>query len=237
MDPTIIVLVIVGAIILLAAARFLGRTLRLVTHIVVVIIVLFAILSFITYRDFADLKKGLYENNNTFMLYDNNTLYAAVMLKPITNLSFTLESFSYFTKEELERMEQALNKKNYSELATNNYKLFIIKPELINKSYTLKLTADLNEKDIISMIMSDDPYRVVARKIVNEYNASEDALVRALESNYGSNERIKGYLFAAMLMNYYQSRDSSIIDDVRRGNMMIIPDLLSTKIIKYLPRI
>jgi energy-coupling factor transporter transmembrane protein EcfT len=237
LDPILIILILIGALILLAVARFVGRALKIIIYIMLFIIIIFAVLSFMAYNDFTQLKKGLYEHNNTFILYDNNTLYAAVTLKPITNLSFTLESFNYFTAEELEKIKDAVQKENYSYLTASNYKLFLVKPAILDHPFKLNLITEIDEKDILTMITSDKPYNVLAKKLVKTYNSSEEGIVQALEYDYGPNERIKGYLFAALLMNYYQAKNSSIIDDIRQGRLAIIPEMPSIGLLKRIPLI
>jgi hypothetical protein len=242
LDLIIIGLIIFGALILLFATRFLSKSFKIITKILLIIVLLFAILTIITYNDLSNLKKGFYEKNNMFVLYGNNTVYAAVNLKPIKNLSFTLDSFDYFSAEEMTKIEDYVNQKNYSGLQGYNtdnktVNIFIVTPELIDNPYNLKLTAELDEKEIISMIMSDNPYSIPAKKLVKEYNSTEENLIIALQENYGNDEKIKGYLFAALLMNYYQSTGSNIINDVKSGDMQIIPEMTSVKIMRQLPMI
>ena len=240
MDLIIVGLIIFGALILLFATRFLSKAFKIVTKIILIIVLLFAILTIITYNDLSNLKKGFYENNNMFILYGNNTVYAAVNLKPIKNLTFTLDSFDYYSADELNRIQEYVNQKNYSALQGNDSdnkteNIFIVTPELIDKPYKLKLTTELNETEIIEMIKSDNPYSIPAKKLVNEYNATEENLIIALRENYGNDEKVKGYLFAALLMNYYQSSGSNIINDIKSGDMQIIPEMLSVKIMRLIP--
>jgi len=240
LDLIIVGLIIFGALILLFATRFLSKAFKIVTKIILIIVLLFAILTIITYNDLSNLKKGFYENNNMFILYGNNTVYAAVNLKPIKNLTFTLDSFDYYSADELNRIQEYVNQKNYSALQGNDSdnkteNIFIVTPELIDKPYKLKLTTELNETEIIEMIKSDNPYSIPAKKLVNEYNATEENLIIALRENYGNDEKVKGYLFAALLMNYYQSSGSNIINDIKSGDMQIIPEMLSVKIMRLIP--
>jgi hypothetical protein len=248
LDLIIVGLIIFGALILLFATRFLSKSFKIITKILLIAVLLFAILTIITYNDLSTLKKGFYEKNNLFILYENSTLYSAVNLRPIKNLTFTLESFDYYSADEISKIQDYVNQKNYSALqdsddgnATNSShktkNIFIVKPGLLDKPYKLKLTAELDEKEIIEMIKSDNPYSIPAKKLVKEYNSTEEKLITALRENYGDDEKIKGYLFAALLMNYYQSASSNIINDVKNNDMQIIPEMLSIKIIRKIPMI
>lgn len=235
MDLTTIALIVIGAIILFYATKFLSATLKIVTKIILIIIVLFAILTVIIYNDLTSLKNSLYEGNSTFILYDNNKAYAAITLRPIRNLSFSLDSFGYFTKKELAMIGESIGADDYSDLSSSNKMIFLMKPEVVDKPYSLKLVANLTEKDILAMIMSDNPYLIMAEKLRGEYNTTEEKMITALIESYGEPEKMRGYLFAALLMNYFKSKDSMILDDMRDGRISLIPEMKSVKILKLMP--
>lgn len=235
MDIMFIIIIIIGAIMLFYATKFLSATLKIVTKVILIVIVLFAILTVIIYNDLMGLKDSLYEGNSTFILYENGKAYAAVTLKPIKNLSFSLDSFGYFTKKELDGMGKSISAKDYSELITTNKMIFLMKPEVIDKPYNLKLIANLTEKDILAMIMSENPYLIMAEKLRGEYNTTEEKMITALIESYGEPEKMRGFLFAALLMNYFKSKDSTVLDDMRDDRISLIPEMKSVKILKLLP--
>ncbi len=235
MELTVIGLIIVAAIILFYATKFLSATVKLAAKIALIIIVLFVILTVIIYKDLESLKDGLYEGNNTFILYDGGNAYAAVTLRPIKNLTFSLDSFRYFTDEELEDMGEIIENEEYSELIGKNRRIFLMKPEVLDKPYNLSLIVKLNEKELLGMVMSDNPYIIMGDKLGLEYNTSEEKMMTALIESYGEPEKMRGYLLAALLMNYFQSKDSKIIDDMRYERITLMPEMTSIKILKLLP--
>lgn len=235
LDLIVIALIIVGAIVLFYATKFLSATMKIVAKIALIIIVLLVILTIIIYQDLTKLKDGLYEGNNTFILYDNGKAYAAITLRPLKNLSFSLDSFGYFTEDELEDIGEAIKYDDYSDLINTNKMIFLMKPEVLDKPYNLSLIVKLNEQDILAMVMSDNPYLIMSERLREEYNTTEDKLITALIESYGEPEKMRGYLFAALLMNYFQSKDSKVVNDMRNGRIMLVPEMRSVKILKLMP--
>ncbi|MFH0870785.1 MAG: hypothetical protein V1866_07060 [archaeon] len=236
MDITLIVLIMLGVIIIYFATTFIGKALGILVKCTLLLIVLLAILIVLAKKDLDGLSTGLVESNNTFFLYEGSRLHTAITLKPAVNRTFTLESFGYFTKGELKAMEQSLNSKDYAPLLGSNYKLFILTPAAINRPFKINLGVDLNENDTLQMLRGDRPYLVVAAKLKGEYNGSSaEKIEAALRDAYGDDEKIKGYLFAAMLINYLQLKDISLIKSVKDKELVIYPESLSFKMAKYLP--
>jgi energy-coupling factor transporter transmembrane protein EcfT len=236
LDLIILALIVLGAIILFIVTRFVGKVIGLIVKIMVLIILVLAILTVIVYKDMDSLRKGFAEENNTFFLYENNKLYTAVTLRPLTNLNLSIDSFKYFTKEEISQSEGELNNKNYAALLSNNYRIFLFKPVVINKPYNLDLLIAMNEGDLLNIIMSDDPFLVFAEKTQEKYNLTAEDLKAGFKDIYGSEEKFKGYLFAALLANYFQKQEpGELVRNLKEKTIQVYPESISFKIIKYLP--
>lgn len=238
MDLNAIIIIIVGAVVVYFATRALGKGLKIVVQVLLGAIVVLALLTALTYKDMESLKKGFQEGNNTFMLYENEQLYSAIILKPMTNITLTIDSFSYFTSDEIEKSEKALNNKSYETLLNKSSRLFIFKPVIMNLPFTLSLGPDikLNEGDLLNIIMSDDPYNVLAKKLDENYDMSEKSLQKTFESFYGDKEKFKGYLFAALLSNYFMhQKPGDLVKSFKKKEITVYPETISFKIIRYLP--
>jgi hypothetical protein len=236
LDLIILALIVLGAIILFIATRFVGKVIGLIVKIMILIILVLAILTVIVYKDMDSLRKGFADENNTFFLYENSKLYAAVTLKPMTSINLSIDSFKYFTKEEINQSEGELNNKNYAVLLGNNYRIFLFKPIVINKPYTLNLLIELNEGDLLNLIMSDDPFLVLAEKTQEKYNLSAEDLKAGFKDFYETDEKFKGYLFAALLSNYFQKQSpGELTVNIKDKKIQVYPESISFKIIKYLP--
>lgn len=236
MEITVLILILLAVVIVFFATRFIGKTLKLVTQIMLIVIVVLVFLTILVYRDVNDLKTGFVDNNNTFFLYENNKLYSAITLKPLKNITLGLDSFTYFTKDELDAFEEDLIKKDYDALLSSSYRVFIIKPIVLNQPYNISLLIDLNEGDLLNILLSDDPFRVLAEKTQEKINVSADSLETGFEAIYESEEQLKGYLFAALLANYFQNqKPGDFISNIKKDRIIIYPESISFKVIKYLP--
>jgi hypothetical protein len=209
---------------------------KIVTKVLLLIIIVLVILTVLVYNDMTDLRKGFAANNNTFLLYENNQLYSAITLKPMTSINLSMDSFSFFTKEELASAEAELNNKSYDALLTNNFRVFILKPIILNKPYKINLGIELNEGDLLEIIMSDKPFTVLATKANTTYHVNVAELAKGFEEIYGSEEKLKGYLFGALLANYFQFQTpGELVKNIKEKRIMIYPETISFKIISYLP--
>lgn len=236
LDILIIILILVGVIVLYFATRFLGKTFKIVTKVLLLLILILLVLIMLVYKDMNDLRKGFSENNNTFFLYDDGKLYSAVTLKPMTSAHLGIDSFNYFKTEDVSEIEQALNNKEYDALFKNNYRIFILRPDILNKSYKLKLGAELNQNDLLEIIMSNNSFLILAEKTQESYGLEVHTLRKGLKDMYGDEEKIKGYLFAALLANYFQTQNpGELIMNIKEKNLLVRPESISFKIIRYLP--
>jgi len=239
LELSVIVLILLGVLVILAASRFLGKAVKLAVHVMLLVIVILIILTVLVYKDMNDIKQGFSQRNNTFLLYENHRLYTAVTLKPLTSTTLGLDSFYYFTRDEMPQMQDSLNNKEYQSILnsyTNNYKLFIIKPAILNKPYTLNLGIDLDQGDLLNIIMSNDSFLALAEKTNNTYGMSVGDVQRGLVELYESREKFKGYLFAGLLANYFQNQQpGELVQSIKDKSIIVYPESISFKLIKYLP--
>lgn len=238
MDTNAIIIILVVAGIIYFATRVLGKTLKLVVNIFLMIIVILALFTVLVYKDMENLKNGFKYKNNTFVLYENNELYTGIVLKPLTNVTLSLDSFSYFTDEEIEKNQEAINKKDYKALLKNSNRLFIFKPIVMNEPFNLALGSEikLNEGDLLGIVMSNDPYDEMVLKLEDEYEMSKSSLKKSIENIYGDEQKLKGYLFAAMLSNYLvHQKPGDLVKSFKSKQIIVYPETISFKIIKYLP--
>ena len=232
----VICLIVLGVIILFIATRFLSKAFKIITKIMLFLIMVLVIMTVLVYNDMNGLKTGFAEKNNTFFLYKNKTLYSAITLKPLAKSDLGIDSFNYFTLAEIEKAEQELNQENYESLLKNNYRILIIKPGLINRSYNLKLGRDFNQDDLLEVILSKDPFMVVAEKTQETYGLELEELKDGLKQVYESKEKLKGYLFAGLLANYFQTqKPGELIVNIKNRNLRVRPETISFKVIRYLP--
>jgi energy-coupling factor transporter transmembrane protein EcfT len=240
LDLNAIILILLAAGIIFFATRAIGKGLKIVIQVFLGVIVVLALLTALTYKDMESLKRGFQEGNNTFALYDDGQLYSAIILKPMTNITLTIDSFDYLTEEDIAKSQEAVKNNNFSVLLnkSNSHRIFIFKPQVMNLSYTMNLGPgmNINQDDMLSIIMSDEPYKLLAQRLKDQYDASEESLEQTFESFYGDKERFKGYLFAALLSNYFtHQKPGELVKNFRNKNITVYPETISFKIIRYMP--
>ena len=205
MNIVAIILILLAVIIIYFATKFLGKAFKIITKILLLLVMVLVVLTLLVSKDMNDLRKGFTEKNNTFFLYDNNRLYSAVTLKPMSDPNLNIDSFIYFESEDMARTEQSLGVK-------------------------------LDQRDLLDIVTSEKPAFVLAEKTQREYNISVEELERGFRNMYGSEEKLKGYLFAAMLSNRFQAqKPGELVEDVKERKLIIYPETISFKVIRYMP--
>lgn len=236
MGIIIIILIIVGIIGVYLSTRFLSKTFKVITKLLLLLIAILILITAFVYKDMSELRRGFITKNNTFFLYKDNQLYTAITLKPMTTTNLSLNSFEYFTKEEIKRAEQDLNNKNYKTLLRNNYRIFIINPRLLKKNYSLDFGITLHEEELLSIIRSNESFKVMAMKTQQHHNLSIDDIKKGFENSYGSEEKLRGYLFAGLLTNYFQKQEpGELVRSIKANQLVVYPETISFKVIKYVP--
>ncbi len=236
MSITIIIFILLGALIILFATRALGRIAKIITKIFLLLILTLVILSLLVYNDMQNLRKGFKHSNNTILLYQDQTLHSAITLKPRNTTQVSSQDFVFYTQEEITGMQEKLNNQEYQALLNKNYKLIIMKPGLLDKPYNISLGAELDQKDLLEIITSQQAFTALANKTSQAYNTSIQELEHGIEQQYGSETRLKGYLFAALLTNYLQQqKPGELVKNIKNKDTQILPDTISFKIIRYLP--
>ncbi|HJX05289.1 MAG TPA: hypothetical protein VJ461_01110, partial [Candidatus Nanoarchaeia archaeon] len=190
LEIIILVFVILGLGIIYFVAKFFSAGLKAITQLMVFLLLILIILTALVYQDMENLKAGLKQNNNTFFLYEGKRLYTGVTLKPLNNLTLTLDSFDYFTSEEIEELEAKFKNKKYEDILKSNYKVFFFTPEAIKKPLNQTIGAELNEDEMLEVIKSNDPYQLMAEKSQAKYNLSIQILKAEYKNFYGEEDKV-----------------------------------------------
>lgn len=240
MDIAALIPILIGAVILFFAVRVLGRTLKLALQVVIVVIIALVFMTYLVYKDVNDLKNGFKDNNNTFFLYEEDSLYAGVILKPLGQLIITLDAFDFYTPEQMEMLREYFADNDYKKMLNNSKRLFFFTPTAINKSFKVDIGVELDEADMLEVLKSNQPFREVANKIAKQGSSSESSsaavIIEGLKEVYGDEEKLKGEIFAAMIGNYFQKqKPRELIRHIRSKELMVYPESISFKLIRYIP--
>jgi hypothetical protein len=222
-------LVLLAAIIVLFATKFLGNVFKVITKIFLLFIVILAILTIFVYKDIGMLKSDLINKKSIFILKEGDNYYAAVGVMPGHGETFDIDSFEYYTRAQLENLSQQIESGNMSSIGAG--KVFVVTSHLLNKSYELDIGVIIDQNDMIQILKSNYPYEVLASKMEPEFSYS----AKNLENAYGHEGVIKGYIFAALIINYFHEPDLDLVKHLKEGNLDIIPETITFKLIKKLP--
>ncbi len=238
MELLIPAFIIIAIIILLLVSRLLSNPIKIFTKIIFILIIFLIILTALVYKDVLDMKDSFLTKNNTFYLYENETLYTAITMKPIQNQILSIDSFNYFTKDEISLSEKTIQKQRYDLLIKNVNKVFIMNPLILKKEYNLDLGEELDSEELLEIIKSEKAFELLAEKTKEYYGMSKEQIIKGFQGIYEDEETLKGYLFAGLIANYFQKQESNELrKNIKEKTLEVYPKTISFRIIKYLPNI
>ena len=230
METIVIVsLVMLSVVIIIYATKFLSDTFKIATKVMLIMIVLLSISTVLIYNDLQDLRRDVAERRSIFILRQEGDTYAAVGFEPSNETVFDFDSFSYFDSGELAEIDRQLD--SGEELTAGAERTFIFTPRLLDREYSLDLGVSLTEKDILEILQGNDTYGMMADKL----NPQMQVTRQNLERIYGHEGRIKGYLLAALVINYFRQRDEQMARHIKDSDFRMVPETPSFKLIRHFP--
>lgn len=204
---------------------------RIISLIVLVSFVTSAILGFYIYKDVADLRKN-WAGSNKLILLANEEVYAGVIT------TFGEEELVFV--ENLDDYQTAYQNRNYEVLKGSNYKLFIFKIGMFEKTdETLSLgELEITKKAAIEAIESDDPKEVLINGLIESGSvpAEQKGLVKdQFSTEIGSDQLLKGMLFGMLMQGAMEKDPLLLFRELQKKNIIIYPETIIFKIVRLAP--
>jgi len=226
---TITILVILGAIIALISGRRHSSGAKVIIYLFIISILILAVTTVLIFNDINLLKNDITKGKNMFLMMEGDNAYAGVAIKPITGGTFDFSSFEYYTDDDLKVI--AANATPESNGIPGINRAFIMTPNALNKTYSIDLGIQLDQNKLIELLKSNDTLHTLAEKLSTDRTITKEVLQKA----YGNESKIKGYILAALVINYFKTNTAGLTEDVKSGDVRVVPDTISFKVLRYLP--
>lgn len=227
-----------GVLIIYYATRFLGDGMKILTKIFLIIIVLLTVMTILVFKDIQMLKEEVATRESTFILSHGEQAYAAIGIKPVEEEAFSHDSFVYYSAEELDELIETIGDDDSARVTKG--RVFILTPSALNKSYRFDLGVALDENDLLRVLLATDAYKELAASMSSRLNMTEEGaehMVAGLENSYGDEAHLKGYLLAALVINYFQPEGLKLAKHIKSRELRVVPETITFKAIRYVPLI
>jgi len=179
-------------------------------------------------KDALEFRENFGVEKNIFVLSENNNYLSAVVLNFQSEDAKTA-IFEYDNITFLEsKVEQGLAPDNY-------YKVLILDRTAFDDIQIKDVyigMASLDKNELLQTLYSDDPTTSL-RKIVSKQEVTlTNSEIRQM---YGDNDMLRQTLFTNVLIDVFSSDPLVLIRGVKNGNIIILPETLMFKTIKYIP--
>ncbi len=230
MDISLAFILVLSVLVLGVVGKVVKWTFRIISLIFLIGFVLSLVLGFFVYKDLTDLKEN-WPDSDKLLLLANDKIYAGM----ITTFG---EGKEPVFVENLEDYQTAYQNKNYEVLLGSNYKLFIFKLSMFEKSSEEIEFGDarISQQVIINAIESDDPYEFIASDLIEKGEiSSKENWKSDMIKEIGDIVKFKGILFGMLLQNEMAKDPLFIFKQYNQRNVIIYPESISFKLIKIVP--
>jgi len=213
--PSLLV-IIIGFIFIFVIFKLFTTILRAVFYTFVLLFLISIVFGFFVIKDVNDMKNNFGNSSKLVLLADNNT---------VTSGFTATDVVTPLSAQQLSEATALLQKKDYKTLLGSNYKLFIIKTEVLQNLSEAQFAIEgkkVTMGNILGVLKSDKPRTDYASLI--ELNPGD------IPSQV-TNEEIKAGLFRNVFTYIFQ-RPLIILQQYQKGNIYIYPETIAFKAMK-----
>ncbi len=176
------------------------------------------VFGYLVYRDATDFKDNFTISDNLLLLEDNGKILTGFVLHPGGEPSI-------LTDQQLKDFTTYYNNNQYGNMIGSNYKMFIIKMSAFKNEGTVNYNGQqLDRKRLIDSLRSDNPADTFLQGVPN-----------AAQNDVADDATLKASFFVILYTNDLGTDPLNIIFRYKEGNIIVYPETMMFKIIKYLP--
>lgn len=177
-----------------------------------------AVLGFLVYRDAMSFKDNFTVSDNLLLLEDNGKILTGFVLHPGGEPSI-------LTDQQLRDFTTNYGNGQYQNMLGSNYKMFIIKLSAFKTEGAVEYDGQqLERKRLIDSLRSDNPAATFLQ-----------GMPGAPQANAADSATLKVSFFVILYTNDLGTDPLNIIFAYKAGNIIVYPETIMFKIIKYLP--
>ncbi len=215
---SLILIFIVIAILFIVFKTVLKAFFKLFFYTFLILFLVFGVFGFLVYRDATDFKNKFTVSDNLLLLEDNGKILTGFVLHPGGEPSI-------LTDQQLRDFTGYYNNNQYQNMIGSNYKMFIIKMSAFKTEGTVEYDGQqLERKRLIDSLRSDDPVGTFLQDVPGP-----------ARNNLADSATLKVSFFVILYTNDFGTDPLKIVFSYKEGNIIIYPETMMFKIIKYIP--
>ncbi|MFC1647832.1 hypothetical protein ACFL1B_00370 [Nanoarchaeota archaeon] len=198
--------------------KFVKKGIGLLFGIGIAIGMILLFVGFLVITDALDFRDNFSNSKSIFILADEDGYMTGVVLN-FNDLDRGVEPY-----EDLDDITENKAPDGY-------YKVFILTKEMLKNSNISDIdigVADLTKEKLIDILYSEAPSELIAAETMG-------IEAREIEDIWGDNDRLRRDLFTYILVDVFGRDPMTLIYGVKNGNIIIYPESLMFKTIKYIP--
>ncbi len=215
---SLILIFIVIAILFIIFKTVLKAFFKLFFYTFLILFLVSGVFVYLVYRDATDFKDKFTISDNLLLLEDKGKILTGFVLHPGGEPSI-------LTDQQLRDFTTYYNNNQYQNMIESNYKMFIIKMSAFNSEGTLEYDGQqLERKKLIDSLRSDDPAGTFLQGVPGP-----------ARNNMADAATLKASFFVILYTNDLGTDPLNIIFRYKEGNIIVYPETIIFKIIKYMP--
>lgn len=215
---SLILILIVVIILFIIFKTVLKAFFKLFFYTFLILFLASGVLGYLIYKDAMDFKDNFTISDNLLLLEDNGKILTGFVLHPGGEPSI-------LTSQQLNDFTNYYNSKQYGNMIGSNYKMFIIKMSAFKPEGTVDYDGQqLDRKRLIDSLRSDNPANTYLQGVSG-----------AAQNNIADDATLKASFFVILYTDDLGTDPLNIIFKYKEGNIVIYPETIMFKIIKYMP--
>ena len=222
-----LVLVIAVILVIVFLWGFLKHLFKMLVPVGIVILLIIAAVTFIIYRDIADLRDNLKDSTKKIILVDKDKVITGFILK---------SQVGFLTGQQIEEFSSYLQNKDYGKVLGSSYRLMVFDIGIINDLGADNIGIGISGKTItksyaISVLRSEDPAAMLKDKKIYEND------LEISKNDMEDKSRVKAALFGIILSDEVLSPKNPLLlfSGFKEGSIIVYPKTAVFKAANILP--
>ncbi len=189
-----------------------------------ILFVVLVITSYYIIKDANDFRKSFVNENNLFILSDDEVISA-----------FELNNKTYSEVEDLEYVSESFSKYEFSNIDDDYYKIFLIKTDTLDYINTIELKemdAELTGQELKKILESAEP-KTEMKNIVDD-----ERIANGIDNMGISDAEFKNYLFSYVITELFNPKNINIfLSNIKADNILVYENTAFFKSIQFVPNV
>ena len=214
---------LIALVIFIFILKIVHNVIKAFFYTALLMFILFISLGYWVYNDTLDLKDHFINSSKIFLLEDKNGIIAGI--------SVHQDEKEYITETIAEDYSNNIVNDDYNGILGDKYKLFVLNMDIFSRIETVNLFGKEISKGDFFMIMESENPKVT----LNNFFSADDPVFTMTLAGSKDDADVKSRVFSYISGRLISKDPSLLLDSYREGDIVIYPETITFKLIKYMP--